>query len=154
MDVRILRCYFMHTGTQRKYVSKVMFFDSICYIMEIKRNTRMSWQMRWGILATGNTAGKFASTILAMENERETLAAAGHHSDNASSANIAVPPFGKGSRISNRNKRPNNCQQFPVFNAGDMEKQCRKQHNPGVPPNSKYTVYCFIDKSDGNKVNQ
>ena len=67
--------------TQRKYDSKVMFFDSICYIMEIKRNTRMSWQMRWGILATGNTAGKFASTILAMENERETLAAAGHHSD-------------------------------------------------------------------------
>lgn len=33
--------------------------------------------MRWGILATGNIAGKFASTILAMENEGETLAAVG-----------------------------------------------------------------------------
>ncbi len=33
--------------------------------------------MRWGILATGNIAGKFASTILAMENEGEILAAVG-----------------------------------------------------------------------------
>ncbi len=45
--------------------------------------------MRWGILATGNTAGKFASTILAMENERETLAAAGHHSDKRRSSRTA-----------------------------------------------------------------
>lgn len=33
--------------------------------------------MQWGILATGNIAGKFATTILAMQSEGETLAAVG-----------------------------------------------------------------------------
>ena len=34
-----------------------------------------------GIFGDRKHCGKIASTILAMENERETLAAAGHHSD-------------------------------------------------------------------------
>ena len=33
--------------------------------------------MKWGILATGNIAGKFASTIRQMEGEGQTLAAVG-----------------------------------------------------------------------------